>query len=387
MKPPSTKSIAVFGGSFDPIHLGHLHLAELVREEFCLSEIVFMPSARPPHKETAASEDAEHRFEMVKLAIDSNPNFSISRLEYDRDGYSYTAETLQLLREELESDALIYFIVGADSLVNMHKWKEPERIFALCEIIAIDRQGIDDEEIITALKSLSNDYNAKIHLLKKLTYPVSSTEIRARIATGASIKYLVPDEVIDYIGAHNLYRGELNLDGIKAYLKTKISPKRYAHSERTAAFAAHLAKVHGEDVDKAYLAGLLHDMAKELTPPEAQKYSCNLNEFDLSLPYVNHSFLGAEMAREVLKTTDSDILNAIRYHTTARLSMSPLEQIIFIADKIEEGRKYPECEYLKALAESDLDKAMIETLQITTSIARRKGQAVHPLSAEVLKNS
>jgi len=387
MKTNAPKNIAIFGGSFDPIHLGHLHLAELVREEFCLDEIVFMPSARPPHKEVAAIKDNEQRFEMVKLAIGSNPHFSVSRLEYKRDGYSYTAQTLRLLREELGCNTQIYFIVGADSLVNMHKWKDPEQIFSLCEVIAIDRTGTGDEEITAAMKSLSNDYNAKVHLLKKRTYPISSTEIRARIATGVTIKYLVPDEVIDYIDVHNLYRGELNLEGIKAYLKAKISPKRYAHSKRTADFAAHLAKVHSEDIDKAYLAGLLHDMAKQLTPPEAKKYSNNLDEFDLSHSHVNHSFIGAQMAREMLNINDSDILNAIRYHTTARLSMSPLEQIIFIADKIEEGRNYPESEYLKALAETNLDKAVLETLQITTSIAEKKGKRIHPLSLEVLKNS
>jgi len=386
MKTSKPRCVAIFGGSFDPIHLGHLHLAEMVREEFELCEIIFMPSAQPPHKSASIAAHKEHRYKMVKDAIRSNPNFKVSRLEFDREGYSYTADTLKLVREELSDEALLYFIIGADSLMNMHKWKDPDKIFALCEIIAIDRLGTEDDEIITALKYLAENFSAKIHLLKKRTYPISSTEVRERVRAGLSIRYLVHDGVTEYIQNHKLYQQNLDLENFEEYLKNSLSLKRYTHSERTAKSAYHLAKEHGEDPDKAYLAGLLHDIAKELTPLETGKYSGELNETDFLFPDVIHSFIGAKLAEEVLGISDIDILNAIRYHTTARICMSVLEKIVFIADKIEEGRNYPETGYLKELAELDLDKAVFEILQITTSIAKGKGKQIHPLSLEVLEN-
>ena len=386
MKPSPPNSIAIFGGSFDPIHLGHLHLAEIVREEFELCEIIFMPSAQPPHKDASMRENKEHRYEMVVAATHSNPHFKVSRLEYDRDGYSYTAETLRLVREGLPADAVLYFIMGADSLVEMHMWKDPEKIFALCEIIAIDRAGTSDDEVIAAIDSLSKNLGAKIHLLKKNTYPISSTEIRERIELGLSIKYFVPDAIVDMLDCGRVCRFDLKFAAIKTRLKAILSPKRYAHSERTAQFAANLAKAHNEEANKAYLAGLLHDVAKELMPEESAKYNHVLTETDKLFPPVIHSFIGAEMARDIFDINDADILNAIKFHTTARQDMSMLEKIIFIADKIEDGRNYPESSYLKELAESDLDRAVFETLQITTSIARKKGHDIHPLSLEVLNN-
>jgi len=380
------KGSAIFGGSFNPIHLGHLHLAQAVQEEFELSEIIFMPTGQPPHKEDTVKNNKEHRYAMVQAAIRSNSLFKPSRFELDRDGYSYTADTLREMRNKLSDDEALYFIIGADSLVQMHHWKSPEEIFALCEIIAIDRPGICDKDVTAAVDNLSARYGAKIHLLKAQTYPLSSSEIRTRAQAGKSIKYFVPDEVLEYIDRHKLYHPLTDPCAIKLYLESNLSPKRYAHSIRSADFACQLAKVHGEDSEKAYLAGLLHDIAKEMSPEEAQKYSSELDESKLSFTDVAHSFIGAEAAGNIFGIQDIDILNAIRYHTTARLNMSALEKIIFIADKIEEGRNYPESDYLKALAESDLDKATLAILQITTSIAQSKGKQIHPLSLEVLKS-
>ena len=386
MKKDKPVSFAIFGGSFNPIHLGHLHLAELVREEFCLNEIIFMPSGRPPHKDVSAQADKEHRYEMVAKAVRSNPHFKVSRLELDHSGYSYTVDTLREVRGGLSVDATVYFIVGADSLIEMHKWKDPENIFALCEIIAIARSGIHNDAAIKASEALRSNYGAKIHLLEKRTYPISSTEIRARIQAGLSVKYFVPDEVCDYIETHSLYCQNYDLERIKNYLKENLSPERYAHSEGTAKLAVHLAKIHGVDSEKAYLAGILHDIAKEMPIAEMSKYRGAIGDDEFSFTWVVHQFIGANVAAELFGIIDSDILNAMRYHATTRPSMSPLEKIIFIADKIEEGRGFPENPYLKAVAESDLDRAVYEILQITTSIAKEKGKKIHPLSMEVLKS-
>jgi len=378
------KAIAIFGGSFDPIHLGHLHLAELVREEFSLDEVIFIPSGLPPHKKLYAAGSNEFRFEMVRLATASNPYFTASRLEIDRGGYSYTVDTLNEIRGELSANAALYFIIGADALVEMHKWKTPEKLFSLCEIIAIERSGVSDGKVAAAINTLKNKYGAKIHLLKKQTYPISSTKIRERLQHSLSIKYLVSAEVFEYITKHGLYSGNAAVKAVDEYLCQSLSCERYAHSLRVAEAAVHLAKIHSIDSSAAYLAALLHDIAKELPTEKMYKYVKADDEIFL-YPPVAHSFIGAYVAEEVFDIKDSDILNSIRYHTTGRSFMSALEKIIFIADKIEEGREYTELPYLKSLAELDLDKALFAILQITASVNTDKGKKIHPLSLEALK--
>ena len=380
------KDIAVFGGSFDPIHLGHLHLAELVREEFSLSEIIFMPSGLPAHKELSGQASGKQRYEMVRLATNSNLRFRVSRLELDRAGYTYTVDTLRELRQTLSEDDTLYFIIGADSLVQMHKWKDPEKLFALCQIIAIDRPGVSDEKTEAAISNLTEHYGAKIQMLKMATFPISSTKIRERAGKGLSLKYLITDEVLEYILKHGLYKPSVDRACVLEFLKNNLSEKRYKHSLSVAETAVLLAEIHGVDTDKAHLAGLLHDMAKEFSVNEMYKYLSPDNEVFL-YPPIAHSFVGAEAAKVLFGLNDKDIENAIRYHTTARPLMSALEKIIFIADKIETGRSYPETKYLSDLARCDLGKALRAILQITISLAEDGGQKIFPLSIAALKGA
>ena len=379
-------SIAIFGGSFDPIHLGHLHLAELIREEFDLDEVIFMPLGQPPHKTLSSNISSDQRFEMVELATNSNTYFKASRLEIDRAGYTYTAHTLGEVRESLSPGTTLYFIIGADSLTQMHNWKTPEQLFRLCEIIAISRQGIDDEKISSAMTALADEFGAKIHLINKPTYPISSTDIRNRIKAGLSINYFVPSAVLEYINKNRLYQLMPDLSEVKEYLKNNLSGERYTHSLRTANAAKKLAKIHDVDEERAYLAGLLHDIAKEIPLCDMHKYVDKSHEM-YCYPPVVHSFIGAYVAKELFNIYDYDILNSISYHTTGRPNMSALEKIIYIADKIEDGRNYPESTYLKTLAEDDLDKALFTIVQIITSLAADKGKNIHPLSLEVLNNT
>ena len=380
----TSQNIAIFGGSFDPVHLGHLHLAEIIREEYALDKIIFMPLGLPPHKKQSAASN-EHRYKMALIATCQNPYFSVSRLDLDRGGYTYTVDTLNDIKKELPPKSNLYFIIGADSLVNMHTWKEPGELFKLCQIIAISRPGITNEKAKAAGADLERAYGAKIHLLKRRTYPISSTEIRRLAGKGLSIRYFVSGEVYEYINEHGLYPRLTDPKIVKKYLKANLSRERVAHSLRTADVCAYLAEIHGEDTDKAYLAGLLHDIAKELPKSEREKHMDCSDDNLLLYPETAHAFIGASVAKEEFNIEDSDVLNAIRYHTTARPLMSNIEKIVFIADKIEEGRRFEEAGYLTALAEEDLDKALTAILQITTSIAKDEGKNIHPLSLKVLR--
>ncbi|EYE88477.1 hypothetical protein Q428_07795 [Fervidicella metallireducens AeB] len=201
-------NIAIFGGTFNPIHLGHLILAQEVQQSLNLRKIIFMPSGNPPHKDFNDMVTSEHRFNMVKLAIDGNKYFEISDIEVNRFGKSYTYDTLIQLKNIYDFKN-IKFIVGFDALKDMVTWKNIKEVFKLADFVVVNRGGLENhfEEIIqeNSILSLGN-----FEMIKIPSIEISSTMIRRRIAEKKSIKYLVPDNVIDYIYDHGLYRGEFS---------------------------------------------------------------------------------------------------------------------------------------------------------------------------------
>ncbi|MFQ6003306.1 MAG: nicotinate-nucleotide adenylyltransferase, partial [Candidatus Zixiibacteriota bacterium] len=185
------------GGTFDPIHMGHLVLAEQVREKFQLEQVIFIPSASPPHKTEQELSLAIHRFEMTKLALEGNDCFSASDIELKREGLSYTVETLRKLKE-LYKDSEIYFLTGSDVLDEITTWKDPEEIYKLATIVIGVRPGFD--------KFDPENHFAKKSIIVKITgVDISSTQIREKVKRGESIKYLVPSKVEEYIKKKNLY--------------------------------------------------------------------------------------------------------------------------------------------------------------------------------------
>lgn len=195
----------ILGGTFNPIHNGHLIIAEEIREAFKLDRVLFIPSGNPPHKSKKVVIDKEHRFNMVSEAIKGNVFFEISRIEVEREGYTYTIDTLKKLRKLQKNDVLLYYIVGADVLYDLAKWKDYELVFKECEFIAALRPGFETEEFEKHIEYLKDKYEAKI---KKAYIPlidISSTEIRKRVKEGRSIKYLVPESVENYIKKNRLY--------------------------------------------------------------------------------------------------------------------------------------------------------------------------------------
>lgn len=197
----------IFGGSFNPVHIGHLILAEYIRNEFKLDRIMFIPANIPPHKTEERMESAQHRFNMLNLAIESNENFIISKIELNRKGPSYTVDTLTELSRTYSGEEL-YFICGADSLMNFYTWRNIGEIFRLAHIIIAGRAKINDEEFSKMTESLRKQFNARILISQSPLIDISSTQIRERIQKGLSIKYLVPDKVENYIRLHRLYMEE-----------------------------------------------------------------------------------------------------------------------------------------------------------------------------------
>ena len=197
--------IGIMGGTFNPIHYGHLLLAEQAKEVFDLDEVLFIPSGNPYMKDTLPVLDAEIRAHMTVLAIEDNPCFRMSSIELGKTGPTYTYETLEALKAE-NPDCTYYFIVGADSLLTMETWKNPERIFQNCVVAASVRGTGTEDKIRKIATHLIYEYQADIHILPARFFDISSSEIRGRISGGKSVRYMLPEKVLDYIYDNKLYQ-------------------------------------------------------------------------------------------------------------------------------------------------------------------------------------
>lgn len=198
------RRIGVLGGTFDPIHIAHLAIAEEARTQLNLDKVIFVPAGLPPHKLDVQVSPAEHRLAMVKLAIAGNPHFEVSRVDIDRFGPCYTVDTIALLHEEWGPEVEIYFIMGSDSLGDLLTWHQPDRLIRLCRIVAVERPNykVDMEELERYLPGISQ----RVVFINSPQLDVSSTEIQRRVRAGESIKYHVPEAVERYIYEHGLYR-------------------------------------------------------------------------------------------------------------------------------------------------------------------------------------
>lgn len=195
----------IMGGSFNPIHIAHLILGETARTDFQLDEVLFMPSGVSYMKDTSVMARKEHRLKLCELACEDNPYFTVSRMEIDREGNTYTAETLDAL-QEAEPDTEWYFILGADSLLTIDRWYEVERIFECATILAAVRNGMDISDLTGRAKELEAQYHARIRFLSSPQMEISSTTIRERIRRGESVKYFVPDACIAYMKENGLFQ-------------------------------------------------------------------------------------------------------------------------------------------------------------------------------------
>lgn len=193
--------IGILGGTFDPIHYGHLMAAETAREKFSLDRVIFMPTAIPPHKEHVVT-DFRHRYQMVMLAILGNPFFEASCLEYERGGVTYTVDTMRQLRHKYGNNTALFFITGIDTILDIFGWKEPEELLSLCRFIIAARPGFD---LCIIGEILGRYYKSAVIPMEMPQLDISSSDIRKRIREGRSIKYLVPEKVEQYIIQQKLY--------------------------------------------------------------------------------------------------------------------------------------------------------------------------------------
>lgn len=198
------RKVGIMGGTFNPIHNVHLLLAQAAYEQFQLDEIMFLPSKRPAYKPLSELVDEEHRFHMIKLAICDNPHFSVSDMEFHREGNTYTADTLLELAQKYP-ETEFYFILGGDSLFELEKWSRPEVVMEKAHIVAAQRDDKGNDRMVLKMKELNVKYNARIELLRIPRMEVSSRMLRERVKEGQSIRYFLPEAVRNYIKEHGFY--------------------------------------------------------------------------------------------------------------------------------------------------------------------------------------
>ena len=200
-----TRSIGIMGGTFDPIHHGHLVAADAARHSFGLERVIFVPASQPPHKGGRDITPSGHRYQMTVLAAMTNPFFEVSRVELDREGPSYTVDTIKHFRS-LDPDCEFFFITGTDAILEIRTWERYGELLDLCRFIAATRPGYGSGALAGLEAELGSERMSRVHALEVPALDISSSDIRERIRTGQPVKYLLPETVENYISKYRLYR-------------------------------------------------------------------------------------------------------------------------------------------------------------------------------------
>ena len=381
--------IGILGGTFDPIHQGHIRMGLSALDAGYLERLLVMPSGNPPHKSCAAA--PEDRWKMVVSACAYDERLIPSRLELDRAGSIYTFDTLTLIKQEYPK-ASLYYVIGADTLMQLHTWYRFPEVLSLCTFLVCPRTDMQDTGILSGeiarLTALGGNFiTVSMDLLS-----VSSSQIRSALASGEKPEHL-DVSVLEYCRCKGLYGAPGRLDHIGPWMDrlfSALKPKRFAHSLSVAYTANRLAKLHGLDPLKAEQAGLLHDCAKCLPLQEMQRIAVENSLTDdqtiLDSGALLHSIVGAWVAETQYGMKDPDVLDAIRYHNTGFAGMSPLAVCVCLSDSIEPLREsYPCLEEVRALADVSLERTLLLSLERTADYVTARGKYLHPRTQNTIR--
>lgn len=380
--------IGIMGGTFDPIHQGHIRMAQCALDSMELDRVLMLPSGNPPHKPDITP--AEDRYRMVCAACAGIPGLEPCREEIDRTGVIYTVDTLSMLHEKYPK-AELYYLIGADTLMELHKWRRFETVLTLCTFLVCPRSWHYTPQQLTEERKRLTALGGRFILLDMDVVDVSSTEVRQAIRDGGSTPHL-PVQVRQYAQAAGLYGAPLRIPEGPEWLEMlfeALTIKRFSHTLAVAYTARRLALLHGLDANKAEIAGLLHDCAKCLPLKEMQRIArenhLTEDESILESGALLHSVVGAHLTQVKYGCTDPEIISAILSHTTGKPNMSKLDMAVWLADTIEPTRApYPLLDKTRMLAGLSLEKAMITSLEGTLQHVRRKGDKVHPATVQTL---
>ena len=370
------RRLGVLGGTFDPVHEGHVALAREAMRQESLDGVILLPMGRPVHRE--ADTQPSDRLAMCRLAVAEEPGMMVSQAGI-QSGVRSTADTLGPLRREFP-DAAFTMIVGADKLLSMPYWQNADKVFSQCGFLCFPRAGVNISDAMAKVQ----EAGAKVKLLQGASTPHSASLIRARISAYEDAPGL-SKPVLCYIAENGLYQKDYT-----PQLRQMMNPRRFQHTLGVRKEAVRLAALHGIPVLRSALAGILHDCAKGMSVQEMARIATENRLVDdenmLSSNAMLHGPVGAWLAQKQFGVKDEEVLWAIRSHTIGRPGMSPMELCIFVADATEENREdYEGLADLRYLAEGSLAAAALYSMRLTQEYLKRTNRPFFPIVFETMR--
>lgn len=373
--------IAMFGGTFNPPHEGHVSAARACIAALGLDLLLVVPDREPPHKVLPlGSPTPAQRLEMCRLAFESVPHCEISELELRRGGPSYTVDTLRQLKREYPS-AELWLLVGTDMFLSLDRWYCPAEITRMARLAVAARTMRDRTAVYDKAKELGRTLGAKVDIIDNPVVEISSTELR-----GGTSRHRLSPKVAEYIRKNQLYT--VQLSELRERVREWMPPRRLAHTLGCERLCAELAKIYGADEYTVRAAALLHDYTKPLSDTEQLKLC---GEWGIITDYPHDSFndlihadTAAEAARREFHMPEA-VCRAIARHTTGASDMTVEEQIVYISDLCEETRTYDGAAELRELAKRDLSAALIAAMERSVAFVRQKGKEPYYVTLQALE--
>ncbi len=382
--------IGIFGGTYNPPHLGHVQAAVYGKNALKLEKLYLIPSYISPHKALpVGSPTPQQRLEMVRLAALCT-DLSVSDLELQRGGASYTYKTVLSVREK-HPEAEIYLMMGTDMFLTLDTWREADLLLSMVHPVVFYRGDQGEREAVEQKKKYFADRGVSATILENPVTEISSTQLRRMLVFNCAEPFL-DKEVHSYILQNHLYgTGEdyrnLPMEELEKVVVSLVKPNRVAHILGCRDTAIALAKRWGADETDAGRAGLLHDITKALDGPLqltlCEQYGVELDDFSREYPKTLHACTGALVAERIFGENPA-VVAAIDSHTTGKAGMNVLEKIIYVADYMEPNRKFPGVEELREAAFSNIDRAMEMGLEMTLAVLKQEGKTISKASAEAL---
>ena len=383
--------IGIYGGTFNPPHLGHIQAAKAAVQALGLNRLLMIPDNIAPHKVLPpGSPSPEQRLEMLRLAAEGAPELEVSDLELRREGVSYTYETILTLKERYP-EAQLFLLMGTDMFASFDTWKNTDIILGNAALGVLCRGDKGEQEAIAEKAAQLTSQGARVELVNNPVLAISSTQLRRLIAFDCADPFL-PKPVAEYIRQHGLYDSGVNwkslpMEQLEPIVVRLLNPNRVRHVLGCRDTAVELARRWGADETDAARAGMLHDITKALDGPlqltVCQEYGKILDAFSRKYPKTLHALTGSLVAERIFGENPR-VVEAIRNHTTGRAEMGLLETIIYVADYMEPNRDFPGVEELRELAFTDIYGALKLGLRMTLDHLARQGSEVSPETQQTI---
>ncbi|SCW39101.1 nicotinate-nucleotide adenylyltransferase [Ruminococcaceae bacterium YRB3002] len=401
--------IALFGGSFDPVHYGHLALIRDALSSGAVDKVIVIPTVNNSFKRGRALTPAPYRYYMVRDVIKDTfkHDVYVCDIEFSLEGISYTVNTLREITRDVYIIPFLmkngvpgelaaqrhqfFWLCGSDILPDFDKWYKPSEILSYAVLLCAKRKG-DETDILEQAARLKGIFGCDIATFEMNGVDQASSEIKADGDFSS-----LPETAQEFINTHDFYNAVRILDrcsdeacalfydaAVKMY--PMLSGKRLLHTLNVGLLSARLADAHGADIDKALIAGCLHDCAKEYPIDEQLRMAQSVSGDLFIDEKLLHSPAGAYVAREMFGVTDQEVLDAITYHTTGRGGATMLDKIVYLADKIEPARTYTDLTEMRRLAPDDLDAALRLCALAVAEKFRKKGRPQHPITDDFMRD-